>query len=77
MYDRTFLIRLVNARMPFGQFKGRYITALPVHYLEWFQRKGFPGGQLGQYLSTMYEIRTNGLDDILNPIIRSHRKRHT
>lgn len=59
--------------MPFGQFKGRYVTGLPVHYLEWFNREGFPGGQLGQYLATMYEIKTNGLDDILKPIIKEVR----
>ena len=73
LYDPTFLIKLVQAKMPFGQFKDRYITNLPVHYLEWFSRKGFPKGQLGQYLATMFEIKTNGLDDILRPIIRDHR----
>lgn len=59
--------------MPFGQYEGRYITDLPVHYLEWFSREGFPNGTLGQYLSTMYEIKTNGLNDILKPIIREYR----
>lgn len=59
--------------MPFGQYKGRYITQLPVHYLEWFSRKGFPNGQLGQYLSTMHEIKTNGLEHILKPIIQQYR----
>lgn len=73
MYQRDFLIKLVQARMPFGQYKDRYITQLPVHYLEWFARQGFPSGQLGQYLATMFEIKTNGLDDILKPIIRQHR----
>ena len=73
MFDRTFLIKLVQARMPFGQYEGRYITDLPVHYLEWFAREGFPNGTLGQYLSTMYEIKTNGLNDILRPIIREYR----
>lgn len=73
MNDRTFLIKLVQARMPFGQYEGRFITQLPVHYLEWFSRQGFPNGQLGQFLATMFEIKTNGLDDILNPIIRQHR----
>jgi uncharacterized protein (DUF3820 family) len=69
MYDRTFLIKLVQARMPFGQYKDRYITQLPVHYLEWFSRQGWPSGKLGQYLATMFEIKTNGLDDVLKPII--------
>ncbi len=59
--------------MPFGQYKGRYITSLPVHYLEWFARQGFPSGELGQQVATMFEIKTNGLDDILKPIIREHR----
>lgn len=59
--------------MPFGQYKDRYITDLPMHYLEWFSRKGFPPGQLGQFLSTMYEIKTNGLDSILRPIIQQYR----
>lgn len=68
MFDRTFLYKLVVANMPFGQFKGRKITSLPVHYLEWFHREGFPGGVLGQQLATMYEIKTNGLDHILDPI---------
>jgi uncharacterized protein len=75
MYDRLFLVRLVNYRMPFGQFEGRYITDLPVHYLEWFSRKGFPDGELGQYLATMFEIKTNGLNSILDPIIRDYRNK--
>lgn len=68
MFDRTFLYKLVIAKMPFGQFKGRNIISLPVHYLEWFHRKGFPNGVLGQQLATMYEIKTNGLEHILDPI---------
>ncbi len=67
-YDRHFLIRMVQFRMAFGQYEGRYITDLPVHYLEWFERQGFPSGQLGHYLATMYEIKINGLDEILRPV---------
>ncbi len=61
--------------MPFGKHKGWYITSLPVHYLEWFNREGFPNGELGQFLSTMYEIKTNGLEEILKPIISEFRPR--
>ncbi len=75
MYDSSFLINLVQSKMPFGKYKDRFITDLPVHYLEWFQRKGFPDGQLGQQLSTMYEIKTNGLDEILAPIKKKYRYR--
>jgi len=74
-FDDTFLIRLVHAKMPFGRFKNRYITDIPVFYLEWLSRKGFPKGELGQYLSTMYEIRINGLEKLLHPIIRKEREK--
>lgn len=73
MYDRTFLIKMVRAKMPFGKYEGWYITDLPVYYLEWFARRGFPEGALGQYLATMYEIKTNGLDPILTPIKKAAR----
>jgi uncharacterized protein len=72
-YDKTFLVKMVRAKMPFGKYKNWYLTDLPVYYLEWFNRQGFPDGTLGQYLSTMHEIKTNGLDDLLNPIIRKER----
>lgn len=74
MYDSTFLLRLIKARMPFGRYEDRYITDLPVSYLEWFSKKGFPSGDLGQYLATMYEIKINGLESLLTPLIRSERK---
>lgn len=54
--------------MPFGKYKGRLIADLPTYYLEWFSAKGFPKGKLGMLLSTLFEIRTNGLNDILIPI---------
>lgn len=75
-FDRDFLIQMVQYKMPFGQYEGRYVADLPVHYLEWFQRQGFPSGRLGQYLATMYEIKTNGLDDVLKPIKNKYQRRY-
>lgn len=69
--DPNFLHELVFAKMPFGKYEGQYITQLPVSYLEWFSREGFPKGQLGQYLSTMYELKTNGLEDLLTTLIQA------
>ena len=62
------LIQIVRMPMPFGKYKGRLICDLPVSYLEWFNRKGFPKGKLGMLLQTMYEIKLNGLDSLLTPI---------
>lgn len=71
MTDPNFLEKMVLMKMPFGKYKDWYVTSLPVHYLEWFSRKGFPEGNLGQYLSTMYEIKTNGIEEVLKPIIKA------
>ena len=59
--------------MPFGKYKDRLICDLPTHYLEWFSREGFPNGKLGVMLATMFEIRTNGLDQLLTPIKASNK----
>ena len=66
--NSDILIFIVTTRMPFGKYKDRLICDLPVEYLEWFQRKGFPKGKLGMLLQTMYEIQLNGLEDLLQPL---------
>jgi uncharacterized protein len=64
------LLELVKMQMPFGKYKGTILCNLPVSYLEWFKTKGFPEGKLGVLLETMYEIKLNGLEDLLGPIKR-------
>lgn len=66
--DSQVLLQLVKTEMPFGRYKGTLLCDLPVNYLEWFARQGFPKGKLGMLLSTIYEIKTNGLMDILTPL---------
>ncbi len=66
--DSQLLLQLVEMKMPFGRFKGMVLCDLPVSYLEWFNRKGFPKGKLGMLLQTMLEIKMNGLDDLLKPL---------
>jgi uncharacterized protein (DUF3820 family) len=62
------LLDLVKVKMPFGRYKDTVLANLPVSYLEWFQRKGFPDGKLGMMLATMYEIKSNGLEYLLVPL---------
>ena len=66
--DPQLLLQLVNMQMPFGKYKGTLLCNLPVSYLEWFQRKGFPEGKLGMLLQTMLEIKMNGLEYLLDPL---------
>ncbi len=66
--DRTILVDLVSKNMPFGKYKGTVLCDLPVSYLEWFARKGFPKGRLGMQLETLFTIKQNGLDYLLRAI---------
>lgn len=69
--DHQVLIAIVTQNMPFGKYKGRPLMSLPVSYLEWFARKGFPEGKLGHQLQTLYEIKINGLEALLTQVKRS------
>ncbi len=62
------LLQLVTMKMPFGKYKDVLLCDLPVSYLEWFQREGFPKGKLGMLLQTIYEIKLNGLAYLLDPL---------
>ncbi|MEX1188461.1 MAG: DUF3820 family protein [Bacteroidia bacterium] len=68
--DKQILIELVRTKMPFGRFEAQLICDLPISYLEWFARKGFPKGRLGVLLETMLVIKSNGLTQLLEPIKR-------
>lgn len=66
--DSDILVQLVSMKMPFGKYKGTLLCDLPIYYLEWFQREGFPPGKLGMQLATIYEIKLNGLESLLTPL---------
>ena len=68
--DQQVLLDIVRNTMPFGKHKGQPLMSLPVAYLEWFARKGFPQGKLGHQLQTLYEIKINGLEELLYRIKR-------
>jgi len=67
--DPELLMSLVELKMPFGKYQGTLLYKLPVSYLEWFARKGFPKGKLGLQLQTLYEIKLNGLEFLLDRLI--------
>ncbi len=66
--NSEMLLDIVKMKMPFGKYKDTLLCNLPVSYLEWFARKGFPQGKLGMLLQTVYEIRLNGLGYLLEPL---------
>ena len=62
------LLELARMRMPFGKYAGRLLIDLPEPYVVWFSQKGFPRGKLGEMLRIVYEIKTNGLEYLFDPI---------
>lgn len=59
---------LVTRIMPYGKYKGCLIADLPGDYLNWFARKGFPPGEIGNLLALMQELDHNGLSSLLTPL---------
>lgn len=70
--DKQFLIDTAHMKMPYGKYKGRYLIDLPEHYVVWYHTKGFPKGKLGMMLGLVYELKLNGLEDILRKIKNKH-----
>lgn len=67
--DKEILLALVKVKMPYGKYKDFVLCDIPTYYLEWLAREdAFPKGKLGTQLRTMYEIRINGLEDLLIPL---------
>ncbi|MDO3625486.1 DUF3820 family protein [Mucilaginibacter sp. BT774] len=72
--DPKILTDLVNTKMPFGKYKGTFLCDLPVYYLEWLKNKGFPPGKMGMLLSSVYEIKINGLGNIFYLVKTANQK---
>ena len=70
--NQQYLIDLAKMRMPFGKFKGTYLIDLPEHYVVWYYNKGFPKGKLGDQLKLIYELKLNGLEDIIRKIQKKY-----
>jgi uncharacterized protein len=66
--DPKLLLQLTEMKMPYGRYKDRILCDLPVSYLEWFSRKGFPKDKLGTLLQIIFEIKMNGLEYLLLPL---------
>ncbi|WP_448212810.1 DUF3820 family protein [Colwellia sp. MEBiC06753] len=67
--DQQVMVEAINQVMPFGKYAGRKLLQLPEPYLVWFNSNGFPEGKLGQQLALVYEIKLNGLESLLKPLL--------
>lgn len=68
MVEAHELLELARMKMPFGKYAGRLLIDLPEPYVVWFSQNGLPRGKLGEMLRIVYEIKTNGLEYLFDPI---------
>ena len=68
--NRQELLEVINYRMPFGKYEGQALLTIPEAYYVWFAKKGFPDNKLGRYMQLMHEIKINGIDRQLYPLLR-------
>lgn len=64
------LVDLANTKMPFGKYQNTLLINLPEYYVVWYKQKGFPKGKLGKQLELIYEIKLNGLEHLIKPLIK-------
>jgi len=64
------MLEAINQIMPFGKYAGRKLLELPEPYLVWFNQQGFPQNKLGQQLALVHEIKVNGLEGMLKPLLK-------
>lgn len=64
-YAQNDLEKLLSFKMPFGKYQNYPLIDLPEPYVVWFYGKGLPEGELGQLLGLLYEIKLNGLEDLV------------
>lgn len=55
------LLTIINKPMPFGKHSGQALLTLPLGYLCWLERQGWPSGDIGAELALIYELKHNGV----------------
>ncbi|PSV26087.1 MULTISPECIES: DUF3820 family protein [unclassified Photobacterium] len=68
MFQQEHVIKLANMKMPFGKYAGRILIDLPEEYLLWFQKQGFPDGELGMLMALALDFKIEGLESVIRPL---------
>ncbi|WP_455209133.1 DUF3820 family protein [Kaarinaea lacus] len=66
--DPNLNYKLANYRMPFGKHSKVLLIDLPLTYLSWFSKKGFPQGELGQLMRIVHETKFDGMEHFFEPL---------
>ncbi len=62
------LIKLAHTKMPYGKYEGKHLIDLPEYYMVWIHNNRLPKGELGEQLKLIYELKLNGLEELIRNI---------
>jgi len=54
--------------MPFGKHANTLIIDLPLTYLDWFSKQGFPQGALGELMRIVQETKHDGMEHLFDSL---------
>ena len=66
--DPELMSKLTIARMPYGKHSKLLLTDLPLDYLNWFSKAGFPGGELGHLMRIVHDVKSGGMEHLFESI---------
>jgi len=72
--QQEFLIKLAHTKMPYGKYEGKFLIDLPEYYVVWLHNNRLPNGQLGDQIKLVYELKLNGLEDLIRNIKEQYSK---
>ena len=67
-FNQHDLLKLAKWEMPYGKYQNTRLIDLPEEYLFWFNKKGFPQGELGRLMALCLELKIEGLDKLIKPL---------
>ena len=67
-FDKSLLVKVLETPMPFGKYQGRLLIDLPEPYLLWFEKQGFPKGEIGKLLALSLEISVSGSRNLVKSV---------
>jgi len=66
--DPELINKLARFQMPFGKHSKMLLIDLPLNYLHWFSRVGFPGGEVGQLMRIVYDLKAGDMEHLLETV---------
>ena len=70
--DPNLIFKLGNYRMPFGKHSNVLIIDLPMTYLDWYFKKGFPQSELGELMRIVHETKLGEMEHFLDGVRKKH-----